>query len=398
MPWSATPDIDALVVGAGYSGAIVAERLAATLGWSVTVVERRGHIAGNAYDFVDTNGVLCHRYGPHIFHTNSDKVVEYLSRFTQWRPYEHRVLAYVRGALHPIPINRDTLNGLFDAGLETAEDAEDYLAARAEPVAFLRNSEDAVVSKVGRELYELFFRGYTRKQWDHDPADLDPSVCARIPVRFDRDDRYFTDRFQSMPADGYTRMFQRILDHPGIDLHLGTEFADVENALTWGHLVYTGPIDAFYGHRFGRLPYRSLHFDLVSHPTPDGGLLQPAASINAPDAGVPWTRTTEFRWLTGQPHTSSTIAVEYPRAEGDPYYPVPRAENRALFKRYKRLAEADPHLTLVGRLANYQYLNMDQVTAQALSAFAGIAATHAPGQIAAPGRPAVPQREAADPS
>ncbi|HEX8104361.1 MAG TPA: UDP-galactopyranose mutase [Solirubrobacteraceae bacterium] len=365
-----TESFDTLVVGAGYAGSILAERLATQCGHRVLVIDRRDHIAGNAYDYVDEHGVVCHKYGPHIFHTQSEKVVEYLSRFTEWRPYEHRVLAEVDGKLLPMPINRDTLNQLYGLSLETEDDVKAYLDSVAEPRERVDTSEDSCVVRFGRDLYEKFFRGYTRKQWERDPSELHASVCARIPIRFDTDDRYFTDWFQSMPLDGYTAMFERILDHPSIEVRTGLEFADVRDEIEYGHLVWTGPVDEFFGHRFGPLPYRSLEFEHRNVATPDGGLVQPTASINQPSFDVPYTRITEYRHMTGQDtHTSSTLAVEYPRSEGDPYYPIPQAANRELYKRYEALAAELPDVTFVGRLARYQYLNMDQVTAQALSTF-----------------------------
>src|SRR4051812_1629853 len=361
---------DTLVVGAGYAGSILAERLASQCDQRVLVIDRRPHIAGNAYDYTDEHGVLVHQYGPHIFHTTSMKVVDYLSQFTEWRPYEHRVVASVDGQLVPMPINRTTLDMLYDLEMTTEEEVEQFLAARAEPRERIRTSEDAVVAKVGRDLYEKFFRGYTRKQWERDPSELHASVCARIPIRTNIDDRYFTDRWQKMPADGYTRMFERILDRPGIDVRIGTDFVDVKDEVAYNHLVYTGPVDGYFGYRFGALPYRSLEFELRTEHTPGGGLVQPAGSINHPDAEIPYTRITEFRHMTGQsPHGSSTLAVEYPRSEGDPYYPIPNDETRAFYKQYEALAADLPDVTFVGRLARYQYLNMDQVVGQALSTY-----------------------------
>jgi UDP-galactopyranose mutase len=360
---------DILVVGAGYAGSVMAERLATRRGRRVLVVDRRDHIAGNAFDYYDEHGVLVHRYGPHSFHTNSDKVVEYLSEFTEWRPYEHRVLARVDGKFVPMPINRTTINELYGLGLATDEEVEQFLAERAEPVGQIRNSEDVVVAKVGRDLYEKFFRGYTRKQWQRDPSELNASVCARIPIRTNTDDRYFTDPFQKMPVDGYTAMFRRILDHPLIDVRVSTDYDEVKDEIEYGHLVYSGPIDKFFGYRFGALPYRSLEFELKNVPTPGEGYVQPATTINEPSEEVPYTRTTEFRWMTGQEHLdSSTMAVEYPRSEGDPYYPIPRDDTRALYRRYEAMGDELPDVTFVGRLARYQYLNMDQVVGQALSA------------------------------
>jgi UDP-galactopyranose mutase len=359
---------DVLVVGAGFAGAVMAERFAQAAGLKVLVVDRREHVAGNAYDERDAHGVLIHRYGPHIFHTNSQKVFEYLSRFTEWRPYEHRVLARIGDRHVPMPINRDTVNALYGLDLQTEEQMAAFLAQRAEPREFLANSEDAVVAKVGRELYETFFRGYTRKQWGLDPSQLHAQVCARIPVRTNTDDRYFGDAFQCMPADGYTAMFERLLDHPRIEVRTGTEFTDVRDSCR--RLVWTGPIDEYFGRRHGALPYRSLSFATETRPTPAGEYLLPAAVVNHPAEETPYTRVTEYRQLTGQEHTASTLHYEFPSAEGDPYYPVPRPENRRLYERYAALAAVEKDVTFVGRLARYQYLNMDQVVAQALSTFA----------------------------
>jgi UDP-galactopyranose mutase len=370
MESSMTERYDALVVGAGFAGSVMAERLTNELGQRVLVVDERPHIAGNAYDHLDEHGVLVHRYGAHIFHTNADVVIDYLSRFTAWRPYEHRVLARIGEQLLPIPINRTTLNELYGLDLRTDEDAERFFAERREDIPFLRNSEDAVVSKVGRDLYERFFRGYTRKQWERDPSELHASVCARIPVRTNDDDRYFGDRFQQMPKDGYTAMFERMLE--GIEVRTSTSYADVVDEVEVGHVVWTGPVDAYFGHRLGRLPYRSLEFELRNEPTPDGGLLQPVSVVNEPGMDVPYTRTIEYRHLTGQSHTSSSYHVEYPRSEGPPYYPVPDDAAREAYARYAALAAETPDVTFVGRLARYQYLNMDQVVAQALKAFDGL--------------------------
>jgi UDP-galactopyranose mutase len=378
---------DVLIAGAGYAGSVIAERFASQCDMRVLVVDRRTHIAGNAYDYVDEHGVMVHAYGPHIFHTQSKLVVDYLSQFTDWRPYEHRVVAEVDGRHVPVPINRTTVNELYGLELRSDEDVDAFFAARREQVDHIRTSEDAVVAKVGRDLYEKLFRGYTRKQWERDPSELHASVCARIPVRTNDDDRYFSDWHQAMPADGYTAMFERILSNPNIDVRVGTSLEEVRDEVEHGHLVYTGPIDVFFGSRFGQLPYRSLEWELRNEATPDGGLVLPAGSINYPSFDVEHTRVTEFRRLTGQsPHPSSTLAVEFPRSEGDPYYPIPRDDTRALYRRYEALAAELHDVTFVGRLARYQYLNMDQVVGQALSTFAklverGIApiAAEAPG-------------------
>jgi len=356
---------DVLVVGAGFAGSVLAERLASS-GRRVLLVDRRCHIGGNAYDEHDAAGILVHRYGPHIFHTNSADVFDYLSRFTQWRPYEHRVLAQIDDRLVPIPINRTTLNLLYDLDLRSDEQAEAFLAARAEPVDRVRTSEDVVVSAVGRELYETFFRGYTRKQWGLDPSQLDRSVTARVPTRTNVDDRYFTDAFQAMPLNGYTRMFENMLDHENIHIEIGTDYRDVKDDILFDQLIFTGPIDEFFDHRYGHLPYRSLRF---RHETLEVAQFQRTAVVNYPDQTVPHTRITEYKHLTGQIHPQTSLTYEYPVDEGDPYYPVPRPENLALYKQYEALALARPDVRFVGRLATYRYYNMDQVTGQALSTF-----------------------------
>ena len=357
---------DYLVVGCGFAGSVLAERLATQHGARVLMIDKRDHIAGNAYDELDANGILYHKYGPHIFHANSDEIVSYLSQFTEWRPYEHRVLANVRDQLVPIPINRTTLNKLFNAGLKTDEEAAAFLASRAEPVADIQTSEDVVINAVGRELYELFFQGYTRKQWGLDPSQLDKMVTSRIPTRTNTDDRYFTDTHQIMPLHGYTRMFERMLDHPLIEKSLGTDYREVKDEIDAAHTIYTGPIDEYFDWRFGKLPYRSLRF---VHSTIDKEWFQPVAVVNYPDTETPYTRISEYKHMTGQEHPKTSITLEYPSAEGDPYYPIPRPENQALFKKYEALADSTSGVTFVGRLATYRYYNMDQIVGQALATF-----------------------------
>lgn len=358
---------DYLVVGAGFSGSVVAERLAKS-GKKVLIVDRRNHIAGNAYDHYDNAGVLVHRYGPHIFHTNSREVFEYLSQFTEWRSYEHRVLASVDGQLVPIPINLDTINKLYGLNLNSFQ-VEEFLQSLAEPKEYIRSSEDVVVSKVGRVLYEKFFRGYTRKQWGLDPSELDKSVIARIPTRTNRDDRYFTDTYQAMPLHGFTRMFENMLNHPNIKVMLNTDYREIEKAIPCREMVYTGPVDEFFEYRYGKLPYRSLEF---KHETHNTAVHQPAPVVNYPNEHL-YTRVTEFKYLTGQEHSKTSIVYEFPRAEGDPYYPVPRPENAEIYKNYKALADTTPGVYFVGRLATYKYYNMDQCVAQALNVYTQIA-------------------------
>jgi UDP-galactopyranose mutase len=355
---------DYLIVGAGFAGSVLAERLASQANKKVLLVEKRNHIGGNAYDCYDDDGILVHKYGPHIFHTNSSDVFAYLSRFTRWRPYQHRVLASVDGQLVPIPINLDTVNHLYGTRF-TSFEVEAFFQSLAEPRDPIRTSEDVVVSRVGRELYEKFFKNYTRKQWGVDPSELDPTVIARVPVRVNRDDRYFTDRYQLMPLNGFTRMFERMLDHPNIKILLNTDFREARDAVSFRDLVYTGPIDEFFDYCYGRLPYRSLEFRFETLPLERH---QPVAVVNYPNDYM-YTRSTEFKHLTGQTHPKTSLVYEYPCAEGDPYYPVPRPENGDLYRRYKALADATPGVSFVGRLATYRYYNMDQVVAQALAEF-----------------------------
>jgi UDP-galactopyranose mutase len=353
-----------LVVGAGFAGAVLAERLANVMGKRVLVVEKRDHIGGNAYDYVDDAGLLVHKYGPHIFHTNSPDVMQYLSRFTDWRRYEHRVLADVDQKLLPIPINLDTINQLYGLSLDEAG-MRQFLAERTEHAGSIRTSQDICVSRVGWELYEKFFRNYTRKQWGLDPSELDASVAGRIPVRFDRDDRYFTDTFQAMPLLGYTKLFERMLDSPLITVQTSTNYADVVMEYPHIQTIFTGPVDEFFDYRFGPLPYRSLEFE---HKTFDREWYQPAPVVNYPNEHA-YTRVTEFKYLTGQRAPNTSVVFEYPRTDGDPYYPIPRAENTALYAKYKELAAQETRVHFVGRLATYKYYNMDQVVAQALALF-----------------------------
>jgi UDP-galactopyranose mutase len=359
---------DYLIVGAGFAGSVLAERLARVAGQQVLLVDRRSHIGGNAYDHYNDDGLLVHRYGPHIFHTNSREVFEYLSQFTAWRSYQHQVLASVDGQLVPIPINLNTINQLYGLNL-TSFQLEEFFASVAESCERIRTSEDVVVSKVGRELYEKFFRGYTRKQWGLDPSELDASVTARVPTRTNRDNRYFTDLYQAMPLRGFTRLFENMLAHDRIKIMLNTDYRELERIIPFRQMIYTGPIDEYFDYRYGKLPYRSLEF---VHETINAAVYQPAPVINNPNDNL-YTRVTEFKYLTGQEHAKTSIVYEFPRAEGDPYYPVPRPENAEIYQKYRALADATPGVHFVGRLATYKYYNMDQVVAQALAVFRKLA-------------------------
>lgn len=370
-----TEKFDYFVVGAGLAGAVLAERLANGMGKRVLIIDKRNHVAGNTFDYHDAAGILVHKYGPHIFHTNSTEVVQYLSKFTGWRDYEHRVLASVDGRLLPIPINLDTINSMYGLHLDAAG-MQKFLSEKARVPAQIRTSEDIVISRVGQELYEKFFRNYTRKQWGLDPSELDASVAGRIPVRYDHDDRYFTDSFQAMPKDGYTRMFDRMLDSKNITIMTGLNYADVAATYRGVKTIFTGPVDEYFDYRFGPLPYRSLHF---KHETYDQERFQEAAVVNYPN-DRDYTRVTEFKYLTGQIAPKTSVVFEFPQAEGDPYYPIPRPENAVLYGKYKELAEQQTDVDFVGRLATYKYYNMDQVVAQALVTYRKISGHAKPAE------------------
>ena len=355
---------DYLIAGAGFAGCVMAERLASQSNKKVLIVDKRDHIAGNAYDYYDKDGILIHKYGPHIFHTNSKEVFDYLGKFTPWRFYEHEVLGSVDGKLLPIPINLNTINKMYDLNL-TSDELENFFEERAEKKSRIKTSEDVVVNKVGRELYEKFFRGYTRKMWDLDPSELDASVTARVPTRTNTDNRYFTDTYQFMPAHGYTHMFQNMLAHPNIKVMLNTDYKEIIDMIPHEKLIFTGPVDEYFNYCYGKLPYRSLDFKFE---TLNKKNFQCTGTINYPNENA-YTRITEFKHLTGQKHAKTSVVYEYPQAEGDPYYPIPRPENADLYRRYQCLADTLENTYFTGRLATYKYYNMDQVVAQSLTLF-----------------------------
>lgn len=359
---------DVLVVGAGFSGAVIAERLAAS-GRKVTVIDQRDHAGGNAYDCLDSHGVMIHRYGPHIFHTVLPEVWEYLSRFTEWDFYYHHVLGVVEGKTVPVPFNLNSLEALFPRSL--AARLEEKLVTRfgfgkKVPILEMKKTDDPDLQLLAAYVYDKVFLNYTLKQWGMKPEDLSASVTARVPVYVSRDDRYFQDRWQGMPRDGYTAIFKKMLGHKNITVRLNTPFEKVRGRADYRALVYTGEIDAYYAHRFGKLPYRSLRFDLRNEKTE---YFQPVGTVNYPNE-YDFTRITEYKILTGQACPSTTIAVEYPKAretETDiPYYPVPKDDCMALYKKYAELAAQEKTVFFAGRLGTYSYLNMDQAIASAL--------------------------------
>lgn len=354
---------DYLIVGAGFAGSTLAERLASQ-NKKVLLIDQRNHIGGNAYDHYNDDGILVHKYGPHIFHTNSKDVFNYLNKFTEWRSYEHHVLASVDGQLLPIPINLNTVNELYGLNLSSNQ-VDEFYKSKAEPQDKIRTSEDVVVNQIGRELYEKFFKGYTKKQWDLDPSELDASVTSRIPIRTNKDNRYFTDTYQAMPLHGYTKMFEKMLEHKNIHVMLNTSYSDISDEVSFKKLIYTGPIDQYFNECYGKLPYRSIYFKFE---TIDQQYYQSTGTINYP-MNQPYTRITDFKYLTGQKHAKTAIVFEFPTAEGDPYYPIPRPENAALYKRYQDRATQLENVFFTGRLGTYKYYNMDQVVAQSLTLF-----------------------------
>lgn len=364
-------DVDLLVCGGGPAGCVVAERAARLLGWKVLVIDRRRHLAGNCHDSPYRNGVLVHRYGPHYFRTSDPKLLQYLSAFTEWVPARYEVRSLVRGRLLPFPINRTTLEGFFGRKLSVGAAAE-LLARLRIPCPRPQNSEEVVLGRVGRELYEAFYLNYTRKQWDAHPRELDPSVCGRVPVRLDRDPRYVDQRFQVMPRDGFTALFGRMLRHPNIRVLLDCAFEEVRRLIAPRQAtVYTGPIDEYFDCRLGKLPYRSLRFEFVPY---RAERVQPCVQINYPN-DFPFTRSVEIKHVTGQRHRETVVSYETPAGTGEPFYPVPKAENRALYERYRELAEGATRrdrVFFVGRLAQYRYFNTDEVIAEALKCFQAI--------------------------
>jgi UDP-galactopyranose mutase len=356
---------DYLIVGAGFAGSVMAERIATQLNKRVLIVEKRNHIGGNTYDEYDNHGILIHKYGPHIFHTNSKIVFEYLSMFTKWRKYEHKVLASLNGNLYPIPINRITINKLYGRNY-SEEDIRKFLGSVKLNRNPVMNSEDIIVNKIGYDLFDKFFKYYTIKQWNHEPKELSPSVCGRIPVRTNDDCRYFTDKYQYMPLDGYTKMFEKMLSHENIDFVLGTDYKSLADKVEYEKIIYTGPIDYFFEYKFGKLPYRSIIFEFENH---EEELFQEAAVINFVDNSKIFTRVAEYKYLTSQKSNTTTISKELTNMNGDPFYPILNEENKKLYYRYRKEADNSKNVIFLGRLAEYKYYNMDQVVANSLKLF-----------------------------
>jgi UDP-galactopyranose mutase len=370
---------DFLIIGAGFSGLVVAERLAAA-GWKCVVVDRRSHLGGNAHDRTDAAGVLVHPYGPHYFRTNSPRIVDYLSRFTEWNEVAYTIKSHTAGRYWSFPINLNTYEEYCGREATTAE-FERWLAEKRIPISSPQNSEEMIISQVGRELYELFFEGYTLKQWKLHPRELDASVCGRIPIRTNRDDRYLSESFQALPRAGFTALFEKMLNaSPGVELHLGMDFKEAQARWSYKHLIFTGAVDEYYNRCHGALPYRSLRFEAESFTAEEllareeisgkPGHWQPAMQVNYPGVEVPFTRIVEIKHATGQRIGATSISREFPKdwtPDEEPFYPVPTPAARAAYQRYFELAAAERAVSFIGRLATYRYYNMDQVTGMALA-------------------------------
>lgn len=357
---------DYLIVGAGFAGSVMAERVANQLDKKVIVVEKRNHIAGNAYDEYDESGILVHRFGPHSFHTNSKTVFDYLSQFTEWRFYEHKVLACHNNSLYPIPINRLTLNKLYNLSLQSDDEVKAYYEKVRENNYPILSSEDIIVNQVGLDLFEKFFKYYTKKQWNIEPKDLSPSVCGRIPVRTNDDCRYHTDKYQFMPAEGYTKMFEKMLKNRKIEVVLNTDYKSLLNDIKFDRMIYTGPKDYFFDYEFGRLPYRSIRFEYENIKKK---YFQPSAQVNYVDSNVDFTRVVEHKYLSGQNTSTTTISREITQLDGEPFYPIPTEKNKELYLKYYNHSKSLKNVIFCGRLAEYQYYNMDQVVANTLKKF-----------------------------
>ncbi|CAN5292985.1 UDP-galactopyranose mutase [soil metagenome] len=365
---------DIICIGAGISGAVIAERYA-SLGKKVLVLEKRDHIGGNCYDYFNEDGILVSKYGPHLFHTNFEDVWRYVQHFSEWYKYEHHVMAQVENKLVPVPVNIQTVNLIFGLNIKNEEEMKIWLSEHQVKNQSPQNSKEAAEARVGVELYQKIFENYTKKQWAQSPDTLDAEVLSRIPVRTTFEKRYFTDKYQFLPEKGYTKFFEKMFDHPNITVKLNSDYFDLKDELPkYEKLFYTGPIDQFFEFRNNlkeKLEYRSLRFE---HETMNTEFYQNHAVINFPEESVPYTRIVEYKHMTGQKHPKTTIVREYPSSEGEPFYPVPTAKNRAIYEKYKKEADKLTNIYFVGRLANYKYFNMDQAFKNALDLFSSLQA------------------------
>lgn len=359
-----------IVIGCGISGAVLAERYANALNKKVLILEKRDHIAGNCYDCYDKNGVMISQYGAHLFHTNYEDVWKYVNKFSEWYPYEHRVKSSVDDKLVDVPVNINTVNTIFGLNIQNEEEMRAWLSDNVEKIEECKNSEDSALSRVGNVLYEKMFKNYTKKQWDLWPSELDPSVMERIPVRDNFDDRYFGDKYQALPQNGYTKLFENILKNNNITVILNVDYEKIKEQIPVNRekVFFTGRIDAYFSEKFGKLQYRSLKFEFENY---NKEFFQENSVINYPSLDVPYTRIVEYKYFTKQKHPTTTVSKEYSTWEGEPYYPVPKKENQELYSKYQNeaLKLESQGIYFVGRLANYKYFNMDQAFKNALDLF-----------------------------
>jgi len=360
-----------LIVGAGLSGIVIAERLAKLKNEKVLIIDKRKHIGGNIYDYLDDNGILVHKYGPHAFHTNSKKVWDYLSQFTEWHYYSHRVKAIVDGKEVSLPFNLDSMQALFSPNFFNTLElklVKRFGYGKRVTISNLKETDDNELNYLANYIYDKIYVGYTMKQWGLKPEDLDDSVTSRVPILINRDDRYFQDIYQGIPKNGYTAMAENMLNHENIEVSLNTAYDEVGKD-KFKKIFYTGMIDEYFNFRFGELPYRSLSFDIRSFDQP---YYQSCAQINYPTS-YDFTRITEFKHFLDHKSDCSTIAIEYPQPFKNgvnvPYYPIPNEESRFLYKKYKEITDKEEGVIFLGRLADYQYYNMDQIVARALKIF-----------------------------
>jgi len=357
---------DYLIVGAGISGCVLAERLA-SIGKKILIIDKRNHIGGNCYDFYDEAGVLVHKYGPHYFRAKSQEVIDYLSKFTEWIPHKYKVKVRIKDTLFSFPINKKTFEKFFNRKFSSEDDLRLFVdSIRDKTIQSPSNAEEQVVSLLGKELYNYFFKGYTEKQWGVPVSSLDSSVTARIPIRYNENDDYILESFQAMPKKGYNSMFKEMINNENIEVKLNTSFSKklAENA---EKIIWTGKIDEYFGYSLGNLPYRSLNFIFLSFFSKE--FVQEEGQINYPSVDIPYTRSVEIKHVTHQVCPNTTISLEIPTSEGDPYYPMPTKEGKDLYVKYLEEASKEKDVYFIGRLAKYKYLNMDQCVEEALKLF-----------------------------
>lgn len=355
-------EFDYLIVGSGFAGSVLAERLN-SIGKRVLVVDKRKHIGGNCFDYYDKFGVLIHKYGPHYFRTNFKDVEKYLSKFTKWQPFEYRVRVKINNKLYTFPINKTTINEFFGINLKTEKEVENFINSKKETIRNPKNSKEQILSLAGKEIYEAFFKNYTIKQWGVDPVKLEPSITARIPIRTNDDDRYVNDKFQAMPKYGYTKLFENLLKN--IRISLNTDFKKISDIISYKNLIYTGPVDEFFDYKYGKLPYRSIKFKFEHY---NRYYYQDWPQINYPN-DYKFTRIVEIKHVTKQKISSTTITKEFPCWGKEPFYPVLTKENEKIYKKYVKETRKLNNVYFIGRLAQYKYFNMDQVIKESLDLF-----------------------------